>query len=144
MVILPHANGYKHLTETLGVTGDLHLTTSKNSSELTNKADLILAAGRRVPMVVVLDGEPGILDNLGSIVGVKADVLGVRKASKCGRPVDVFKYAGVDADSIYEACGRMLSQTALENVQLSASLVAEAQNSGNQPISPNSIWPPLQ
>ncbi|MCP4921259.1 MAG: hypothetical protein GY913_30555, partial [Proteobacteria bacterium] len=54
------------------------------------------------------DGEAGLLDNIGSIVGVRQETLAVRKFSKCGRPAEVFKYQHLDADSIAEACGKVL------------------------------------
>ena len=53
------------------------------------------------------DGEAGLLDNIGSIVGVRQETLAVRKFSKCGRPAEVFKYQHLDADSIAEACGKV-------------------------------------
>jgi pyruvate dehydrogenase E1 component len=72
-------------------------------------------AGRRIPLVSVHDGEPGLLDNIGSIVGVRHESLAVRKHSRCGRPSDVYRYHHIDADSVVEACGKVLSETALEN-----------------------------
>jgi pyruvate dehydrogenase E1 component len=122
---LGHQNGYRHLRETLGINGDLHLTKPGNGAsgfEITDRADLVLAAGRRVPLVAVVDGEPGILDNVGSVVGVRSETLGVRKASKSGRPVDVYAYHHIDGSGIYEACMFVLEETAMENVRLSRSL----------------------
>ena len=120
---------YRHLKVGLEITGDLHLRQSSNGQtryHLNDRADLVAAAGRRVPMVAVMDGESGLLDNLGSIVGVRAESLAVRKASKCGRPVVVYAYQHIDADAVYEACGRMLSETALENVILAPKLLSFA------------------
>jgi pyruvate dehydrogenase E1 component len=132
---LAHDNGYRHLRETLGVTGDLHLTRAngngRNGLEIADRADMILAAGRRVPLVAVVDGEPGLVDNLGSIVGVRAETLAVRKASKSGRPVDVFQYQHVDGDSIRETCWQVLNETAHENVRISRALVE--QHAGAEP-----------
>jgi pyruvate dehydrogenase E1 component len=68
----------------------------------------------------VCDGEAGLLDNIGSIVGVRQETLAVRKFSKCGRPAEVFKYQHLDADSIAEACGKVLSETALEDIRVSS------------------------
>ena len=84
-------------------------------------AGLAGLAGRRVPIVAVCDGEAGLLDNIGSIVGVRQETLAVRKFSKCGRPDEVFEYQHLDADSIVAACGKVLSETALEDVRVSAS-----------------------
>ena len=88
-----------------------------------SEAGLVSLAGRRVPIVAVCDGEAGLLDNIGSIVGVKQLTLAVRKFSKCGRPDQVFEYQSLDPDSIAEACGRVLSETALESLQVSPALL---------------------
>lgn len=137
---LAHGNRYRHLREGLGVTGDLHLRQVNGTSQVADQGDLVSVAGRRIPMVAVVDGEPGIVDNLGSIVGVKCETLAVRKASKCGRPVDVYGYQGIDGDAVYEACGRMLSETALENIVLSKSLLAAPQATAG--VSAEELWPP--
>jgi pyruvate dehydrogenase E1 component len=124
---LAHANRYRHLRETLGVDADLHLgRAAKNGVEIADRADLILAAGRRVPIVAVVDGEPGILDNLGSAIGVRCETLGVRRASKSGRPVDVYAYHGIDGPGVRDACIRVLEETAHENVRIARSLLAPA------------------
>jgi pyruvate dehydrogenase E1 component len=107
-----HANGYMHLKQTLGVTGDLYL----KGLDANDAGEIRTLAGRRVPIVSVHDGEPGLLDNIGSVVGVRQEALAVRKHSKCGRPSDVYAYHHIDADSVVEACGKVLSETALENV----------------------------
>ena len=73
-------------------------------------------AGRRIPIVSVHDGEPGLLDNAGSIVGVRQEALAVRKHSKCGRPVDVYGYHGIDAQAVIDACDKVLAETAVELV----------------------------
>jgi pyruvate dehydrogenase E1 component len=127
---LGHEDHYRHLREGLGITGDLHLTSRSGNGEseglaIRDRADLVLAAGRRVPMVAVVDGEPGILDNLGSVIGVKSETLGVRKASKSGRPIDVYRYQHIDGDAVYEACISVLTETAMENVSISRELVEE-------------------
>ena len=100
-----HDTGYAHLKQTLGVTGDAN-----------DAGEIRTLAGRRIPIVSVHDGEPGLLDNIGSVVGVRQEALAVRKHSKCGRPSDVYAYHHIDADSVVEACGKVLSETALENV----------------------------
>ncbi|MEM9801470.1 MAG: pyruvate dehydrogenase [Planctomycetota bacterium] len=115
--ILGHENDYAHLKEGLGVDGDLHLVPQGEA----DAAGIAGLAGRRVPIVAVCDGEAGLLDNIGSIVGVRQETLAVRKFSKCGRPSEVFAYQHIDADSIVEACGKALSETALEDLRVSAS-----------------------
>ena len=112
-------NGYRHLRETLGINADLHAVQGAGSSE----AGLVSLAGRRVPAVAVCDGEAGLLDNIGSVIGVRQMTLAVRKFSKCGRPSDVFAYQHLDAPSIVEACGQALSETALEDLHVSPGLL---------------------
>lgn len=109
---LGHANGYHHLKQTLGISADLYLKNADNH----DPRDLRTLAGRRIPMVSVHDGEIGLLDNIGSIVGVRQEVLAVRKHSRTGRPSDVYRYHHIDAASVVEACGKVLSETALENL----------------------------
>lgn len=143
---LARDTGYRHLRDTLGVTGDLHLTRGDASStSLSDRADIIVAAGRRVPMVCVVDGEAGLLDNLGSIVGVKCETLAVRKASKSGRPVDVYAYLGIDADGVYKACGKVLTDTALENIHISRSLLSDVgEGTSAEAQWSDTMWPPHQ
>ncbi|MCP3917923.1 MAG: pyruvate dehydrogenase [bacterium] len=117
--ILGDESGYTHLRDRLDVNGDLHAAQGAGSSE----AGLVSVAGRRVPCVAVCDGEAGLLDNIGSIVGVKQQTLAVRKFSKCGRPADVFQYQHLDRESIVEACGRALAETALENLIVARELL---------------------
>ena len=62
----------------------------------------------KAPIVSVHDGEPGLLDNIGSILGVHHESLAVRKHSRCGRPTDVYQYHGLDADSIVQSCLKIL------------------------------------
>lgn len=137
---LAHDNGYRHLKQTLGVTSDLHLTKANGALEVRDVGDFVTVAGRRVPAVAVVDGEPGILDNLGSAVGVRCKTLAVRKASKCGRPVDVYGYQGIDADAVYQACGDVLSETALENIQISRALLQGPPASAG--VQAEELWPP--
>jgi pyruvate dehydrogenase E1 component len=119
--ILGEKNGYRHLRESLGVTGDLCAVPSPG--RLAEEAEVVSLAGRRVPIVAVCDGEAGLLDNIGSIVGVRQVTLAVRKFSKCGRPDEVYAYQHLDAASIVEACGRALSETALEDLRISTSVL---------------------
>ena len=60
--------------------------------------DLVTLAGRRVPVVSVHDGEAGLLDNIGSVIGVRQETLACRKFSKCGRPDQVYAYQEIDAE----------------------------------------------
>ncbi len=113
--ILGDQDGYRHLKEGLGVDGDLHLV----PNGVADAAGVVGLAGRRVPIIAVCDGEAGLLDNIGSIVGVKQETLAVRKFSKCGRPSEIFAYQHLDAASIAEACGRVLAETALEDLRVS-------------------------
>nr|HMN68705.1 pyruvate dehydrogenase [Bdellovibrionales bacterium] len=108
---LAHADDYRHLREGLGVNADLYL----KSVDAGQGGELRTIAGRRIPIVSVADGEIGLLDNIGSLIGVRQEILGVRKHSKCGRPSDVYRYHHIDADSVMHACGRVLAETALEN-----------------------------
>ncbi len=110
-------DGYRQLKEGLGQDGALHLTPPLDGGGLdAGEARLLNAA--RVPIVSVADGEPGLLDNAGSILGVRQIALAVRKFSKSGRPEDIYPYQGLDARSIFEACGRALSESALGTVRV--------------------------
>lgn len=135
---LADANGYSHLRQTLGINGDLHVV----NSELAGEAELISLAGRRIPIVAACDGEAGLMDNIGSIVGVKQTTMAVRKFSKCGRPDQIFKYQNLDSASIVEACGKALSETALENLNVSSSLLERMAGRGGAPIQDwRELWP---
>src|SRR5690606_16523455 len=79
---LGHANDYTHLKDGLGINSDLHLIPVVNGN--AHQAELVTLSGRRVPIVSVHDGEPGLLDNIGSIVGVRQEALATRKHSKSG------------------------------------------------------------
>jgi pyruvate dehydrogenase E1 component len=136
--ILGEKDAYTHLTNTLGINADLHAVAGAGESE----AGLLSLAGRRVPIVAVFDGEAGLLDNIGSIVGVKQETLAVRRFSKCGRPDQVFRMHGLDGNSIVEACGKVLSQTALEDLRVSPRLLEQL--AGRAPTTRASwreLWP---
>ncbi|MCB9909379.1 MAG: pyruvate dehydrogenase [Planctomycetes bacterium] len=136
--ILGEQSDYDHLRHGLGVHGDLYATAE--AGEQT--AGLVSIAGRRVPVVAVLDGEAGLLDNIGSIVGVKQRTLAVRKYSKCGRPSDVYRYHHLDPDSIVEAAGQALSETALENLRVAPSLLRNLQGEASQALPDwRTLWP---
>jgi pyruvate dehydrogenase E1 component len=78
---------------------------------------------------------------MGSIVGVKQECLGVRKHSKCGRPSEVYKYHEIDESSIIEACGKVLSETALEEVKVSRTVLGEAELRPTDPSKWTDLWP---
>ncbi|MEW6055244.1 MAG: pyruvate dehydrogenase [Bdellovibrionota bacterium] len=137
---LGRETGYQHLKQNLGVNANLHLnraTTipvgainvngngSQHRLELSTRADLLSLRGSRIPVVAVCDGEPGLLDNIGSIVGVPQDTLAVRKHSKSGRPVDVYQYHHIDPASIAETAVAMLEQAASEEIVVSRSALNE-------------------
>ena len=133
---LAHADGYSHLKQELSIDDKLYL----QPSDAMNGADVITLAGRRVPVVSVHDGEPGLLDNIGSIIGVKQESLAVRKHSKCGRPSDVYAFHGIDSQSVVEAAGKVLSETALEQIQVSSKLLASLHGS-ESPSRWQELWP---
>lgn len=121
---LARADGYAHLKQNLGVSGNLylnstqHLKTGRTNASTTtspfNRTDVLSLRGSRIPILAVCDGEPGLLDNIGSIVGVPQETLAVRKHSKSGRPVDVYRYHHMDPDSIVEATHQLFEQSASE------------------------------
>ena len=122
---LAHENDYHYLRNVLGINGNLHLVPYMNGN--SSPADIVTLAGRRVPCVSVHDGEPGLLDNLGGIVGVRHETLATRHHSKSGRPSEIYKYHHIDADSVVTACGKVLAETALEQIALSRRAIEQAQ-----------------
>ncbi|MBK7643795.1 MAG: pyruvate dehydrogenase [Planctomycetes bacterium] len=135
--ILGEHDGYTHLRAGLDVNGDLHGVAGAAESE----AGLVSLAGRRVPIVAVCDGEAGLLDNIGSIVGVKQQTLAVRKFSKCGRPDQVYRYQHLDADSLVEACGKALAETALEDLRISPALLERLAGRASVVRDWRTLWP---
>ena len=138
--ILAHKDDYRHLREGLGVDGTLHLVPGAQG---VHDAELVGLAGRRVPLVAVLDGEAGLLDNLGSVVGVKQITCAVRRFSKCGRPDQIYAYQSIDQAAVVDAVGRALSETALESVRISQGAVASAsgQQAGHSRPHWRELWP---
>lgn len=135
--IQAHENDYHYLRNELGINADLYL---KKAEEISS-GDLITVAGRRIPIVSVHDGEAGLLDNLGSIIGVRQECLAVRKHSKCGRPSEIFKYHHLDDASIVEACGKVLSETALEKVMVSEQALGDANQASHKAAHWTDLWP---
>ncbi|MCB0416727.1 MAG: pyruvate dehydrogenase [Bdellovibrionaceae bacterium] len=115
-----YGNHYEHLRNGLKVTGDLYLT--PDTARVDNLAKWYSLRGNRIPIVSVHDGEPGLLDNIGSIVGVKHISLAVRKTSKSGTTGDIYRYHHLDADSIAGACEQALSETSQEKLVLSPAI----------------------
>ncbi len=137
--LLGRKNDYHHLRQTLDINGDLHL---QKSGQVTGSSDAIDLAGRRTPIVSVHDGEEGLMDNIGSIVGVKQEALAVRRFSKSGNTEQIFKYHSIDASSIVEACGKALSATALERVRLTRDALAVMEGQQQDPTSDwKKLWP---
>ena len=97
-------------------------------------------SGQRVPIVSVHDGEPGLLDNIGSVVGTRQEALAVRKHSKCGRPKDIFGYQKIDSDAIFEACGKVLSESAMESIQLSNRVLNQVDSQQPQAGNWKELW----
>lgn len=137
---LAHKNNYHYLKQYLEINADLHLTSQAN---LNKENELASLSGRRIPIVSVHDGEPGLLDNLGSIVGVKHEALAVRRHSKCGRPEEIYKYHGIDWKSVVEACGKVLSETALEEIKVSKDILKalKTSNATSTPENWKNLWP---
>jgi len=107
------ANNYQHLKEGLGINGDLHLR-----EKVGSLPEWYSVQGARIPVVSVHDGEPGLLDNIGSIVGVKQKALAIRKTSKSGTTWDIFHLHGIDAEGIVAAAEEVLGDTAQETFQV--------------------------
>ena len=136
---LAHENHYQHLRHGLGINGDLYFQPGPLRQD--QLADLVTVAGRRVPIVSVHDGEPGLLDNIGSVIGTRQEALAVRRHSRCGRPMDVFKHHHIDPASIVETVGQVLAETALESVQVSPRLLGEVAEHNSQKPHWRELWP---
>lgn len=147
-------NNFRHLKQGLGITGDLytHLSTQaeKGAKEAFNgnyppqhigpqpfdtlsaspagAAQLLTLAGRRIPIVSVHDGEPGLLDNIGSCVGTLHKTLATRKHSKCGRPSDVYGYHSMNSDSVVTAVKEVMEESALSEIHIDANLAGAIAN----------------
>jgi len=108
-----YLDGYQHLKEGLGISGNLHFHKNK-SPDVTERSEWISLKSSRVPIVSVHDGEPGLLDNIGSIVGVKQHSLAVRKTSKSGTTWDIFELHHLDSQSLVETALKILEEAAEE------------------------------
>jgi pyruvate dehydrogenase E1 component len=65
--------------------------------------DQLFPADRATPMVSVLDGHPHTLSFLAGINQVRSTALGVSKFGQVGSLDDVYRYHGIDTDSIVRA-----------------------------------------
>ncbi len=137
--ILAHENDYHYLRNELAITANLYL----NKSSDVGSADLVTVSGRRVPIVSVHDGEAGLLDNLGAIVGVRQESCAVRKHSKCGRPSEIYHYHSIDSEAVVEACGKVLSETALEKVIVTKRSLDEVAQSETTSTQSSAHWTEL-
>ncbi len=136
--ILAHENDYQHLKQGLNINGHLYL----NPQDVASPTDLITLSGQRIPIVSVHDGEAGLLDNLGSIVGVRQESLAVRRHSKCGRPSQIYHFHGIDSDSIVQATGKVLSETALERLVIRQQDADQNMDQDSTLRSWKDLWPP--
>jgi pyruvate dehydrogenase E1 component len=139
-------SGYKHLKQGLGIRGDLLIKLGTGQatdqsypplqfgptpgvlSGAAGTGQIVTLGGRRIPIVSVHDGEPGLLDNIGSALGTLQKSLAVRKHSKSGRPSDIYKYHGLDADSIAKASKEILVESAYSEVKVDAATWESAQS----------------
>lgn len=121
-----YEDGYDHLKNGLGVDGNL-VVREDSSRKLENESDWYSVQAARIPILSVHDGEPGILDNIGSIVGVKHRTLAIRKTSKSGTTQDIFYYHHIDADGIVAAAEEVLTDSAAEVFKVSAELLQTLQ-----------------
>lgn len=136
---LGHENDYNHLRNTLQINSHLYLQPHLNGD--TNVADVVTLAGRRIPCVSVHDGEPGILSNIGSIIGVRHECLAVRHHSKSGRPSEIYKYHGIDGDAVFDACGKVLAETALEEMSIPKHAMELFSSHSSTQANVNDLWP---
>ncbi|MCV7211732.1 pyruvate dehydrogenase [Mycolicibacterium canariasense] len=65
--------------------------------------DQLFPAGRAAPMLTVLDGHPHTLAFLPAVNGVRGIQLGVSRFGQVGSLEDVYRYHGIDTDSIVGA-----------------------------------------
>nr|WP_269858394.1 pyruvate dehydrogenase [Streptomyces sp. RPT161] len=65
--------------------------------------DQVFPAERAVPMVTLLDGHPHTLAFLATINNVPATTLGVSRFGQSGAIEDVYRYHGIDTDSVVRA-----------------------------------------
>ncbi len=86
-----------------GLLFDALRTRQGNSDGSTWILDQVLPANRATPLVTVLDGHPHSLAFLGTVNQVPTVSLGVTKFGQVGSVEEVYRYHGIDADSIVRA-----------------------------------------
>jgi pyruvate dehydrogenase E1 component len=140
---LAKKTNFRHLVQTLGVDGRLHLRPAGGTAGAPLGAgDAVDLAGRRVPIVSVHDGEIGLLDNLGSTLGVPQIAKAIVKFSKSGTPAQIYRYHGIHAEGLADACGQALAQTALEQVQLHPAALERLRGQQGSPAGDwRELWP---
>jgi pyruvate dehydrogenase E1 component len=122
-----YKDGYQHLKRGLDINGALHFVPGRGQA-VKSVGDWFALQGSRVPVVSVHDGEAGLLDNIGAIVGVKQESLAVRKTSKSGTTWDIFHLHGIDAEGIFGAAERILKDAAEETFEVSAHVLEAVAN----------------
>ena len=70
----------------------------------------MIPAGRAAPLVTVIDGHPHALAFLSGINRVPSVALGVSRFGQAGSLDDVYRYHGIDADSIVRAALDLLGR----------------------------------
>ncbi|MFK7743078.1 MAG: pyruvate dehydrogenase [Planctomycetota bacterium] len=136
---LGRKDDFAHLKETLGINGRLHLRPADGGTSLT-ALDAIDLAGRRVPVVSVHDGEIGLLDNIGSLIGVPQIARAVVKFSKSGTPKHIYEYHHMHAEGLVDLCGQALAQTAMEQVQVHPDAMAILRKQGGVASRASGDW----
>jgi pyruvate dehydrogenase E1 component len=113
--LIPEALAAAERLNTMGFGADVVCVTSPgllfqaaqarrgNSQAPTRILDALLPADRAAPMVTVLDGHPHTLAFLAGINKVPAVNLGVSRFGQSGDLEDVYRYHGIDTDSIVAA-----------------------------------------
>lgn len=114
--------GFEHLKHGLGVNGNLIVRSDDRT--LKNPGDWFAVQAARIPVLSVHDGEPGLLDNIGSIIGVKHRTLAIRKTSKSGTTADIFYYHHIDAEGIINGAEEVLKDSATEIFTVSRELLS--------------------
>ncbi len=132
-----YENDYAHMKHGLQIDSKLYIRTPEEISP----EEMITISGKRIPIVSVHDGEAGMLDNLGSIAGVKQVSCAVRKHSKVGRPADVYAYHGIDWKSLVEAAGKALAETAMDQTTIPGNTALEARQLSPQVQNWTELWP---
>jgi len=115
-----YTDNYDHLRNGLGISGDIYLSKNK---EITTESAFLALQGGRIPVLSVHDGEPGLLDNIGSIVGTQQKCLAVRKTSKSGTTADIFHLHHLDSDGIVESAWELLEAVSKESFHVDPSII---------------------